>query len=95
MAEQISLHTLEMKENEEAVVLEPHSRLIMASRPHRRPSSEGHVAIVLPSECVGWAAAGLWMGDSDHAGGLQMLACLAGTLNGLALASLITASLHS
>lgn len=53
-----------MKEKEEAVVLEPHSRLIMASRPHRRPSSEGHIAAVLSSEHVGWVAAALWMGDT-------------------------------
>lgn len=85
-----------MKKKAEAVVLEPHSRLIMASRPHRRPS-EGHMAAVLSSERVGWVAAGLWMGDrhADHAGGLQMLACIAGTLNSLTLARLITVSLHS
>lgn len=57
MAEQISLHTWEKKEKEEAVALEPHSRL-MASTPHRRPSSEGHMAAVLSSEPVreasGW-----------------------------------------
>lgn len=63
MAEQISLHTWEMKKKAEAVVLEPHSRLIMASRPHRRPS-EGHMAAVLSSGRVGWVAAGLWMGDT-------------------------------
>lgn len=56
MAEQISLHTWEKKEKEEVVVLESHSRLIMASRPHRRPSSEGHMAAVLSSESVGEAS---------------------------------------